>query len=67
MRLLSYCKNLRIAYCQGNQLVPKELSFLPKLICLQKLDLSENKIIKLPEKENILELSQLTNLISSHE
>ena len=51
MRLLSYCKNLRIAYCQGNQLVPKELDFLPEFRCLQKLDLSENKITKLPEKE----------------
>lgn len=51
LKLLSYCKNLRIAYCQGNQLIPKELDYLGHFEWLQKLDLSDNGITQLPSKD----------------
>jgi len=59
VKMLSYCKNLRIAYCQGNQTIPKELNYLQDFAHLQKLDLTDNNIASLPPKEVFQSMANL--------
>ena len=51
--------NIRIAYCQGNYLIPRELDNLVNFSVLQKLDLSDNNITELPNKEIFKGLANL--------
>eukprot|EP00347_Sterkiella_histriomuscorum_P018366 403345778 len=44
------CRNLSIAYLQGNNLQVKDLNYLSEFKKLQKLDLSNSNISELPQK-----------------
>ena len=59
LRLLSYCKNLRVAYCQNNRVSPVEIALLPRFDNLVKLDLSNNELLFIPTSVILSEVYQL--------